>query len=121
MREEEEERRNLKKKAASFLLPSLSPASSHLVSVPERAVSADSGAVAVASVVVEVPAAAAASRPVPGDGDGVDDDARDEEAVVPPAAVRVGPSPGPEVRGPVAGRARRGEKERKMRAVGRIE
>jgi len=64
----------------------------HLIPVPERAVATDAGAVAVSGIVVEVAATAAAPGPVPGDGDRVDDDVGDEQAVVPAAAVRVGPA-----------------------------
>jgi hypothetical protein len=64
----------------------------HLIPVPERAVATDAGAVAVSGIVVEVAAAAAAPGPVPGDGDRVDDDVGDEQAVVPAAAVWVGPA-----------------------------
>ena len=68
-----------------------------MITIPERAVAAHAGAVAVARVVVEVAAAAAPSGPVAGDGNRVDDDVGDQEAVGPAAAVRVGPSSGPEV------------------------
>ena len=74
---------------------------SHLVAVPERAVTASAGAVAVSRVVVEVPAPAAPSRPVAGDRDRPHDDVGDVEPRPPHAAVRVGPAAGPKVGGAV--------------------